>query len=244
MAAILIWPWEWRGTGENNESLLIFFKLLEKNCQRENHIIFLFYTLTSLESLFISLSLFGLPNTYSLVHFWRGTGKGGAGDALLPQAPLLAGWETQGLTVLLLSSFPSTCISQKNPGRLPKLPQNMNSLKRWIHMVAEAAPSSSGYHCHEECSEKRDLSGPHGPRNAWKCDSPSGSWTGIVPSQLSQCYWVLKFILGLKWGTQFGHLCWNHGVISSPWQRTLRGHLAHLALTSGWQDMEQREYNQ
>lgn len=146
------------------------FQTAGKNCQRENHIIFLFYTLTSLESLFISLSLFGLPNTYSLVHFWRGTGKGGAGEALLPPPPLLAGWETKGLTVLLLlPSFPSTCISQKNPGRLPKLPQNMNSLKRWIHMVAEAAPSSSGYHCHEECSEKRDLSSP---RKAWKMWQP------------------------------------------------------------------------
>lgn len=113
------------------------------------------------------MSLFRLPNTYSLVHFWRGTGKWGAGEALLPQTPLLVGWETKGLTVLLLS-FPTTRITQKNPGRLPKLPQNMNSLKRWAHMVTEAATSSSGYHCHEECSEKKELSGPHSPGNAWK----------------------------------------------------------------------------
>lgn len=87
--------------------------------------------------------------------------------ALLPQTPLLVGWETKGLTALLLS-FPTTCITQKNAGRLPKLPQNMNSLKRWVHMVAEAAPSSSGCHCREERSEQRDLSGPHSPGSACK----------------------------------------------------------------------------
>lgn len=49
-------------------------------------------------------------------------------------------------------------------------------------MVAEAATPSSGSHCHEESSEKRDLSRPHSPGTPGKRDSPSGAGLALFCS--------------------------------------------------------------
>lgn len=236
MAAILIWPWEWRGTGENNESLLIFFKLLGENCQRENHIIFLFYALTSLESLFISLSLFGFPNnvlTGALLEGHRE--RGGRGGSAPPTPP--PGWlrKQRVNSIIIIIIPPPLALVRKTPAGCQSCHKTWTAWRDgyiwWLRQLHPAQATTATRN-----ARRKGIS--PAPGTPGKCDSASGSCTGVVPSQLSQCYWVLKFILGLKWGAQFGHLCLSHRVIPSPWQRNPRG---HLALTSGWQDMEQWE---